>query len=349
MLVYIELFNDLDIDKKNNFMDHLKYISTDLVNSVLNFYLSKIAGDDYNNTFMTKKDFLGLLTIYHYPEEFLLSSDELEIIKSYIDKFYYLNKNYKSFKNIKDIDNYYKTQIEPTNKIMKDIFKSIFDTNRESVCENYSKIYFNLKNLIDDLSDSISKTEIESYKVHYYNLLKQILKDNTDAYLETYEKNQTDNNEYDNFRKTLFMDNLKKDLSKDPPDFGGVVYLIDIIRKKLCYISPTSSKYNSIKEKINSILDIDYLKQLVKNNVFDNGTLLNIFNFIIEKIKEFQSENEDEELNSWVQEIKTKYIDNFTNETLKTNLPILLDKIIKKIEKLELNVKSYREKINNIK
>ena len=50
-----------------------------------------------------------------------------------------------------------------------------------------------------------------------------------------------------------------------------------------------------------------------------------------------------------MKEIKTKYIDNFTNDTLKTNLPILLDKIIKKIEKLELNVKNYREKINNIK
>lgn len=347
MLVYIELFNDLDINSKNNFMEHLKYISTDLVNSVLNFYLSKIAGDNYNSELMTNKDFLGLLTVYHYPEEFLLNNDELNIITTYIDKFYFLNKNYKT-SNI-NISNYYKTKIQPNSKLVKDTFKGIFDANRESVCKNYAKIYFNLKNLVDDLSDSTSKTEIESYKTHYYTLLKQVLQDNTDAYLKTQEKIQVDNNEYDNFRKTLFMDNLKKDLNKDPPDFGGVVYLIDIIRKKLCYISPTSSKYNSIKENINNILDIDYLKQLIKNNVFDNSTLLNIFNFIIEKIKEFQSHEEDEELNKWVKEIKTKYIDNFSNETLKTNLPILLDKIMKKIEKLELNVTNYRNKINNIK
>ena len=248
-----------------------------------------------------------------------------------------------------DIHEYYKTKIEPNNNLVKNTFKGIFDTNRESVCENYAKIYLNLKNLVNDLNESTSKTEIESYKTNYYNLLKQILQDNTDSYLETQEKNQIDNNEYDNFRKTLFMDNLKKDLSKEPPDFGGVVYLIDIIRKKLCYISPTNSRYNSIKDKINSILDIDYLKQLIKNNVFDNSTLLNIFNFIIEKIKEFQSEEEDKELNSWVEEIKTKYIDNFSSETLKINLPILLDKIMKKLEKLELNVTNYRNKINNIK
>lgn len=347
MLVYIELFTDLDISSKNDFMEHLRYISTDLVNSVLKFYLSKIAGDNYSCDLMTNKDFLGLLTVYHYPEEFLLNNDELSIITTYIDKFYYLNNNYKTM-NISIID-YYNAKIQPNSKLVKDTFKGIFDANRESVCENYSKIYFNLKNLVDDLSDSTSKTEIETYKTHYYNLLKDILQDNTETYLKTQEKKQIDNNEYDNFRKTLFMDNLKKDLNKVPPDFEGVVYLIDIIRKKLCYISPTSSKYNSIKENINNILDIDYLKQLIKNNVFDNGTLLNIFNFIIEKIKEFQSENEDEELNKWVQEIKTKYIDNFSNDTLKTNLPILLDKIIKRVEKLELNVKNYREKINNIK
>ena len=345
MLVYIELFKDLDISSTNNFMDHLKYISTDLVNSVVDFYLSKIISPDYKNEFMPLKDFLGLLTIYHYPEEFLLNNNENTTINKYIEHFYYLNNNYKTI----NISEYYTNNIKPNNIIIKGLFTTIFNANRESVCENYAKIYFNLKNLIKDLNDSTSKDDIESYKLYYYKLLKEILQDNTDKYLNTQEKKQIDNNEYDNFRKTLFMDNLKKDLSKIPPNFEGVVYLIDIIRAKLCYISPTHSKYNKIKTHINNVLDVSYLKQLIKNNVFDNYTLLNIFNFIIEKIKEFQSQDEDEELNSWVQEIKTKYIDSFSNETLKTNLPILLDKIIKKIEKLELNVATYREKINNTK
>jgi len=345
MLVYIDLFNNLDINKNKNFMDHINYISSDLVNSVTNFYLSKIIGDNYTTDFMSIKDFLGLITIYFYPDEFLINKNEELQIKEFIDKFYFINKNYENI----DIYNYYKLQIEPDNKIIYELFKSIFNNNRESVCENYAKIYFNLKNLVCDLSESTSKKEIESYKTHYYNLLKQILLDNTDKYLESQEKKQIDNNEYINFRKTLFIDNLKKDLNKEPPDFMGVVYLIDIIRQKLCFISPTHEKYNKIKENINNILDINYLKQLIENKVFDNSTLLNIFNFIVEKIKEFQSSEEDEELNKWVQEIKEKYLDNFSNETIKTNLPILLDKIIKKVEKLELVVSNYRNKINNIK
>ena len=96
MLVYIELFKDLDISSTNNFMDHLKYISTDLVNSVVDFYLSKIISPDYKNEFMPLKDFLGLLTIYHYPEEFLLNNNENTTINKYIEHFYYLNNNYKT-------------------------------------------------------------------------------------------------------------------------------------------------------------------------------------------------------------------------------------------------------------
>ena len=131
MLVHIELFNDLDISSKNNFMEHLKYISTDLVNSVLNFYLSKIACENYHSELMSNKDFLGLLTVYHYPEEFLLNNDELNIITTYIDKFYYLNKNYKTLNiNIRD---YYKTNIEPNSILAKKTFSGIFDANRENI------------------------------------------------------------------------------------------------------------------------------------------------------------------------------------------------------------------------
>ena len=136
------------------------------------------------------------------------------------------------------------------------------------------------------------------------------------------------------------MDNLKKD-GKEPPNFSGIVYLIDIIRKKLCFISPVNSKYNHIKENINSILDIDYFKQLASNNVFDTSNLLNIFQFIVEKITEFQAESDSEKLKEWVDTIKKDYLENFSND----KLPSLMDIILKKIEELELNVSKYREHI----
>ena len=343
MIVEIDLFNDLDISKKNDFMDHIKYISNKLVTSVVNHYLIKLCGEDYVSDFMSTKDFLGIISIYHYPEEFLLNSEEKKSICEFVDKIYYLNNNYNKL----DVSDYYITKLKSDKDTMKGIFSKIMDVNRQSICENYSKIYYNLKNLENDIDDKDSKENIKTYKEHYYRLLKEVLLDETDDYLKQQEGVQEDNNEYDNFRKTLFMDNLKKDLDKKPPNFNGVVYLIDIIRKKLCFISPVNEKYNHIKENINKILDIDYFKQLSNNNVFDNSNLLNVFQFIVEKIKEFQSEKEDTELNEWVQDIKTNYLENFTNETISTKLPKLMDIILKKIELLELNVSKYRETIYN--
>tara|TARA_B110001452_G_scaffold257612_1_gene251979 strand:+ start:1142 stop:2173 length:1032 start_codon:yes stop_codon:yes gene_type:complete len=340
MIVEIDLFNDLDITKANDFMDHIKYISRELVHSVVNFYLIKICGSDYEKNYFPLKDFLGIISIYHYPEEFLLNSDEKKNINDFMNNIYDLNKNYKTL----DISEYVEKNIKPFTQKIRNIFVKIMDNNRQSICQNYSKIYHNFKNLEKDIDDNDSKNHIKTYKEQYYTLLKEILLDNTDSYLDQQEKTQEDNNEYDNFRKTLFMDNLKKDLSKEPPVFNGVVYLIDIIRKKLCFIAPVHSKYNYIKEKINSILDIDYFKQLASNNVFDSSNLLNVFQFIVEKITEFQAESDSNKLKEWVDTIKKEYLDDFSND----KLPSLMDMILKKIEELELNVSKYREHIYNM-
>ena len=339
MIVEIDLFNDLDITDKKDFLDHIKYISGELVYSVVNCYLIKILGNNYEKIYFYLKDFLSIISIYYYPKEFLLNNVEKKEITFFMNNIFYLNKNYKNV----DIFEYVEKNIKPFAQNIKSILTKIMNNNRLSVCENYSKNYHNLKILEKDIVDDDSKNHIKTYKEHYYKLLKEILLDNTDSYLDQQEKTQEYNNDYDNFRKTLFMDNLKKDLSKEPPNFSGIVYLIDIIRKKLCFIAPVHLKYDYIKDKINNILDIDYFKQLATNNVFDTSNLLNVFQFIVEKITEFQAESDSKKFKEWVDTIKTDYLDNFSND----KLPSLMDMILKKIEELELNVSKYREHINN--
>jgi len=337
MIVEINLFNDLDITGKKDFLDHIKYISGELVQSVVNCYLIKILGNNYEKIYFHLKDFLSIISMYYYPKEFLLNNQEKKDITIFMNNIFDLNKNYKKV----DISEYVEKNIEPFAQNIKSILTKIMDNNRQSICENYSKIYNNLKKLEQDIEDTDSKSSIRKYKEHYYALLKEILLDNIDSYLEQQEKTQNDNNEYDNFRKTMFLDNLKKDLCKTPPNFSGIVYLIDIIRKKLCFIAPVHSKYDHIKENINRILDIDYFKQLATNNVFDTSNLLNVFQFIVEKITEFQAESDGEELKEWVENIKKDYLEDFTND----KLPVLMNIILKKIEELELNVSKYREHI----
>ena len=52
---------------------------------------------------MSIKDFLGLISIYYYPEEFLLNSDEKKSVIDFVEKIYYLNNNYTKL----DINVYY--------------------------------------------------------------------------------------------------------------------------------------------------------------------------------------------------------------------------------------------------
>ena len=80
---------------------------------------------------------------------------------------------------------------------------------------------------------------------------------------------------------------------------------------------------------------------LANNNVFDTSNLLNVFQFIVEKITEFQAESDTEKLKEWVTTIKKNYLEDFSND----KLPSLMDMILKKIEELELNVSKYREHI----
>ena len=143
----------------------------------------------------------------------------------------------------------------------------------------------------------------------------------------------------------MFFDNLEKDLKQSPPIFDGVLYLLDVIKNKLCFLVPLSKK--EMVDKINSIIDIKYIKQLIDNNVFDGSNLINIFTFIIEKIRDFHSAEDDKELDSWYKHIHEKYLSKDVYKNISEILPTLLKGIMDRLEKLEEKVKMYRDKLQN--
>lgn len=340
----IELFNNLDINDKNDFSYHMNYINQDLVTSVIKCYLKTIIGENFEEDFMSIKNFVSLLTIYHYPKEFILNNIEDTSINNYIKQFYYLNNN----PNI-DIKLHYETKIKPLNSYIKKTIENIVNNNRDTICNDYCKIYYNLDNLENDIEDEKEKQNINAYKTQYYNLLKSILKDKTDVFLQNKCKCMNETNTYEKFRKEIFMDRLQKDLETNPPIFDGIIYLLEIIRKKLCNIAPQNIKYKDIINNINSVLDTKYLKQLIDNNVFDNETIKNIFGFIVEKLKEFQSQSEDNELNTWINKLEEEYLSKLTEKKISNILPHILGGLLNKLDNLEEIVNSYRQKINNDK
>lgn len=339
----IELFNNLNINKQNEFDFHMTYIQQDLVISVIKCYLTKIIGENFESEFMSIKDFLSLLTIYHYPTEFLLNDIENTNIQKYINEFEYINMNPTI-----DINKHYENKIKPLNKYIKQTINNIINNNRENICNDYCKIYYNLDNLEHDIEDIKEKENIKNYKSQYYNLLKSILKNDTDNFLKKKCKEMKEKNEYETFRKQIFMDRLEKDLDSQPPLFEGVIYLLEIIRKKLCNIAPQNIKYKHIIDNINTVLDIKYLKQLIDNNIFDNETIKNIFGFIVEKLKEFQSHSEDNELNTWINKLEEEYLNKLTEKKLSNILPYVLGGLLNKLDLLEETVINCRNKLNTV-
>ena len=335
----IEYYNNLDINKDNTFEKHMGYLNEKIVRFTINKYLKTIIGDNYQNDFMSIKDFSSLLTINMYSEEFKITETDKKIVSDFLDKFEHINTKYKSL-NIKE---YYENNKKNDVDMIKSLFDNIMKNNMNSVCDEYCKIYYNVSRLLSELEDKNISGELEMFKSTYYSLMKQILKDDTDNYIKNKSKELEENSEYDLFRKKIFLDKLESDLSGIEKNYSGVVYLLDIIRIKLCNISPVSDKYKYMKDEINNVLDISYIKQMIENEVFNKNDLTKLVSFIVKKIMEYSSELESKELETWGSNLFKN--DNITTDNIDKFLPKLLEDIMDKLENVEKDVIKYRKLI----
>ena len=339
----IEFYNNLNICKDNSFEYHMSYLQENIVTFTMESYLKKIVGDDYKSNFMILKDFMSLITMRLYSEEFKIEEGDLKEICNFLEKFDYINKNYKTI----DVRKYYETNIKNNVRGINILFKKIMRGNMDSVCEGYCKIYYNVNKFLEteNIENKNMAIELELFRDQYYNLMKQILKNGTDDYIKSEIENLEKKNEYDSFRKSIFLDNLERDLTGIEKKYDGIVYLLDIIRIKLCNISPVSKKYDYMKERINDILDISFIKQKIKNDVFDKSELINILSFVVEKIREYQDEMEDKVLDKWIDDIMKNKVGVMDNSNINKILPEIMGDLMNKLENMEEKVVKYRKAI----
>ena len=95
-------------------------------------------------------------------------------------------------------------------------------------------------------------------------------------------KSMNETNTYEKFRKEIFMDRLQKDLETNPPIFDGIIYLLEIIRKKLGYkgilmsddISMKALKYDLITNAKKSLAAGCNLVLYCAGDINDNFKLI---------------------------------------------------------------------------
>lgn len=88
-----------------------------------------------------------------------------------------------------------------------------------------------------------------------------------------------------------FFDLLKEKVASDPPDYEWLVRLYTEIRDKLCkLLKPNNRTRLDMEEK----LDPDFFNQLIRNKVFDGGSMYGLVWFVFEKCLELGSPGRDE-------------------------------------------------------
>ena len=330
----IELFKSLDFNININFQKHMINMQQKTTYCIIKNYLEFVGNTDINI-----KDFLSLITINIYNNEFSINDEEKIKIKNYIDKYDYINNN----KELK-VKEYYKAHVEKDNENILKTLKTILKRTSDDVLNHYTKLYY----FYNKLSLEVKNEEIIKEREARLELLKEIMDRNInfDDFIKIKEKELDLDKQYNEFRKEIFFVMLNKDLSKKDISYEGILYLIDIIREKLCFIAPVNKTYDYIKVEINNILDTKYIRQLISNQVFEFSNLINIFNFIIQTIKKFQSENSDKKMEEVQNIIESKLLD----EKCEINkiLPLIMRNFMDIIEQIEEDVIHFRKKINNI-
>ena len=104
-----------------------------------------------------------------------------------------------------------------------------------------------------------------------------------------------------------YWSDFQKDIKKDVPDFSK---LDEAVLELKHYIYNCIPNKKEIHKHIDGLLDLDFIKSKIINKVFDNRDLEGYFNFILNKLKEYQPPGFDEDTIEFEEELKELFIKN---------------------------------------
>jgi hypothetical protein len=187
------------------------------------------------------------------------------------------------------------------------------------ISENVSESLFMINDIKSKMGEDKNKEDLEKLETKLKNQMKIISGD----------KNINDYKDIEN----LFWNQYEIDLKKEPPEHKLTIHLLKNIFELLREITPKKYQESYFKE-YDEFLDIQYFQHLINNNVFDFNDFKQIFNYIVKKLKEFQSKEDDEEFKNWEENIYIK-INNSENINYTDLLPDILKNILYRFNKIK--------------
>lgn len=128
----------------------------------------------------------------------------------------------------------------------------------------------------------------------------------------------------DNYHKA-YWDILREEISNN--NFVGVLKILKEIKMLLKNLLPNNQKFHN---ELDEYIDIDFLDQLIKNNVFEKENMQNLVFYIISNIKKLQSPSDDDDTELWEKKMLSDLNEGMGyQDFLPTFFKISLDKLIK--------------------
>jgi hypothetical protein len=131
----------------------------------------------------------------------------------------------------------------------------------------------------------------------------EMVKLSMEKYKESIDKNYDTIN---NIIHTAFWDNIKEQLSKDPPNIMVIIPLLEDVKKMLKACVP---QRGDLHNQLDCNIDVKHIKNMIENNAIDHYFIKTIVCYIFNFIEKFQSSSKDKE----TEQIKTDLLHKFDN------------------------------------
>ena len=134
--------------------------------------------------------------------------------------------------------------------------------------------------------------------------------------------------------KRAYFDVIQKDIQNQ--NFDSSFSLLEQIKERLCNIVP---KRKDLHEQIEENIDISYFKQMVEHNALDNSIIRQIMNYVIDKIKDLGSTQDEPWNEIWRTQQHVKFE---RGDTLDKILPDFFREALHRIEKVESEIEAFK-------
>ena len=302
---YLKKFREIHLSTERLSKTDFNYITKYITNSKIildtkNFLLS--INNFSNNNIINPRILLTTYLISYHTKDFLTIEEDEDIYELSNMLLFHLNTflrtiNEPHFNNLNQcLIDFYKLfdrwKCKDRKRFIHILAKSYWDIE--------SNMIFKLQN--NELNDVNKDLWLECAKEEQSTIIKRVLELGGEDALEYFNSlipvmvNESIINNVESIVKTVFWDNFKEELSKEPPNYLTIVPMLKDTSNLLKSCIP--HRYDIHKE-IDDHIDIDFIKQMIEHKAIDNKIIIDLIRYITEMILKLDCVANDKDNTEW--------------------------------------------------